>query len=58
MRIVAIGANDLAFADRVVRHFFALCSLLLVAGKADFGLSLLVAYLVVRRVDFVARGTG
>lgn len=57
MWIVAIRTDDLASIDRVSRDLVALCSLFLVTGKADFGLSLLVAHLVMRCVDFVARNT-
>ena len=57
MGIMTIRAHYFAFTDRVMRNFVALRTLFLVAGEADFGLRLLVAHLVVRRVNFVARGT-
>lgn len=57
MGVVTIGTDHLAFTDWVVRIFDAIRTLFLVAGKAHLGLSLLVAYFIVRRVAFVARGT-
>ena len=51
------GGLNLAFTDWVVRNFADIRTLFLVAGKADLGLRLLVAYLIVRRMDLVARGT-
>lgn len=56
MRVVAVGANHLAFTDGVVRNLVALGTLLLMAGKTDLGLGLFIAYFIVRRVNLVARG--
>jgi hypothetical protein len=56
MRVVAIGTHHLAFTDGVMRDFSALCPLLFVTGIANFRLRFLVAHLVMRCVDFVARG--
>ena len=58
MRIMAIGTSYFAFGNRVVRKFVRLRPLLLVTGKTDVGLCLLVAYLVMCRVGDVAGGTG
>lgn len=53
MWIVAIGTDHLSFLNRMVRVFIDISTLLLVAGKADFGLSPFVAHIVVGRVNFV-----
>lgn len=58
MRVVAIGAAHLALWNRMVRGPVDLCALLLMAGETHLGLSAFVAHLVVRVMDFVARGTG
>lgn len=58
MRVVAIRAHYLAFADGVMRGFLALGPLLLVAGKADFWLRPLVTNPVLLGVVFVAGCAG
>lgn len=58
MRVVAVGTDHLALQDWVMRYFFAVCALILVAREADFGLGLLVAHRVVLSVNLVTRATG
>lgn len=58
VRIVAVGANDLAFLDRMVRRAVDLSALLFVARETHFRLRLLVANPVVLRVNLMAGRTG
>ena len=57
MGIVAVGTDNLAFTDWVVRNHHAISALVLVTGKANLGLSFLVEYLVMLGMSFMARGT-
>jgi hypothetical protein len=57
MKVVAVRASDFTCANGVNRHFVAVGALILVAGEAHFGLSLLVTHIVVAGMNFVARGT-
>jgi len=57
VRIVAVGADDLAFLDRMVGRAVDLRALLLVAREAHFRLGLLVADPIVLRVNLMAGGT-
>ncbi len=56
MRVMALGARNLAFGYRVVGKFTRIRSLIFMAGKADFGLGLFIAHIVMWRMDLVARG--
>ncbi len=58
MRIVAVGAGDLALLDRMARRTVELGALLLVAGEAHFRLGELVAYLIVAGMYLMARSAG
>ena len=54
VRIVAVGADDLARINRVSGYLVGVSALILVAGEANFGLRLPVAYFIHWSVYFVA----
>src|ERR1051326_6654349 len=58
VRVVAVGAGDQSFADRMARGAVDLDALHLVAGEAHFGLSELVAHAVGLGVQLVAGRAG
>src|SRR6185503_7630787 len=58
VRVMAVGARDLAFPDRMAHRTVDLRALLLVAGGAHGRLRHAVAHLVVAGVHLVARGAG
>src|ERR1044071_1737341 len=58
VRVVAVGAGDQSFADRMARGAVDLDALHLVAGEAHFGLSELVAHAVGRGVQLVTGRAG
>lgn len=53
MRVMAVGANHLAFTDRMVRNTMLLSTLLFVAGKTYFRLGGLGQHLVLLGMDFM-----
>jgi len=52
--VVAIRTSNFAFFERVMGDFFSICTLLFVAGVANFSLSLLTQHFVGRTVYFMA----
>ena len=56
--IVTVGTDHLALTDGVMRYLSAVHALLLVAGKADFRLRLLVAHPVVIGMNLVTGTAG
>ena len=58
VRVVAVGAGDLAFLDRMARGAADLRALFLVAGETHFRLRGPVAHLVVPGMHLMARGAG
>lgn len=58
VRIVAVGAGDLAFDDGMARETMNLGAHVLVTAETDFGLSQLVHHFLIRLMRFVAIRTG